>query len=230
MLRQAPNATVNIYRGFNVAAPYPALGQAPAVANVRGCLKHHLEAGRFGFQDGRIKWTHLLLLDPGVDVRSAYNSWTGPAEPTQHADTVILADCPNPGNCCAFYVVLVKRAGRGLGDDHLRVYLDRLQPRLAGCFTYCNACAISPASWTLTLGNDFINNHCSDCANLNGQSFQLDNQGDCLWVSAVFAGPCVTPSQWYLQRNSVGLWFPLRLASRLRRRKTNRRAFLPTTD
>jgi hypothetical protein len=122
MALKQTNVTVDIFRGFSVTRPYPMQGQTPAVSGVRGFLKHHLNAGRFGYQDPKVKWTHLLLLDPEVDVRSAYNSWTGGAEVTANADTILLRDCPIPGNCCAYYVVMVQRGGRGSGGDHLRVY------------------------------------------------------------------------------------------------------------
>jgi hypothetical protein len=206
-LPQNPNVTIDIYRGFNIASPYPILGQPPAVASVRGYLKHHLNAGRFGYQDPKIKWTHLLLLEPAVDIRSAYNSWTGPAEPTQNADTVILKDCPIPGNCCAFYVVMVQRASRGLGGDHLRVYLDRLQPRLGGCYVpsvqfNCGNCTTEPSSWTLTLGNDYSNNGCQQCTLLNNGVYTLNYlpagqhthgtevSNGCYWQSDLFGPIC----------------------------------------
>src|SRR5438876_665574 len=93
-----PNVAVDIFRGFNAASPYPLQGTRPDVAGVAGHLRHHLKAGRFGYQDPKIKWTHLLVLPPGTDVRSAYNSWTGPGEPTANADTVLVKDYPNVGN------------------------------------------------------------------------------------------------------------------------------------
>jgi hypothetical protein len=218
-LPQNPNVTVDIYRGFQIATPYPVQGQPAAVASVQGYLKHHLNAGRFGYQDPKVKWTHLLLLPPGTDIRSAYNSWTGPAEPTQNADTVVLRDCPIPGNCCAFYVVMVQRGGRGSGGDHLRVYLDRLQPRLGGCYApgtqfSCGACVTEPAAWTLTLGSDYADDGCDHCTLLNNGVYTLNYlpsgqpthgtevSNGCYWQSDLFGPICssmVYPGQVFWQ-------------------------------
>ena len=125
------NAVVDVYRGFNAANPYPGSGSTPAVEEARGHLKQHVRHGRFGSAVG-LKWTTVLYLPPGIDVRSAYdsqlNAWT-PA----NADTVVLADYPIPGWCTAFLVVLVQRLRRGTSAECLRVCLDRLQPRQGGC-------------------------------------------------------------------------------------------------
>lgn len=219
------NVTVDIYRGFTVAKPYPIQGLVPAVPRVRGFLKHHLNAGRFGYQDPNVKWTHLLLLDADVDVRSAYNSWTGGAEATGTADTILLRDCPIPGNCCAFYAVMVQRAGRGSDGDCLRVYLDRVQPRAGGCFepgvTFnCGACTVEPASWSLALGNDFANNGCSNCTILNNSPVILNYvpagqmthgvevSNGCYWQSDIVGAVCAPGSQAYWQlRYLTGITF-----------------------
>lgn len=215
-LPQAANVTVDIFRGFQAATPYPVQGQTPAVAAARGYLKTHLNAGRFGYQDPKVKWTHLLLLDADVDVRSGYNSWTGPDEATATADTVFLRDCPGPGNCCGFYVVMVQRAGRGTRGDHLRVYLDRLLPRTDGCFVpgvqfNCGNCSVEPASWTLTLGSDYANNGCSNCTLLNHGPFTLDYlpvgqpthgvelSNGCYWQSNVLGAICLPGTQAFWQ-------------------------------
>lgn len=224
-LNQASNATVDIFRGFSAASPYPLQGRSPDVPGVRGFLKQHLNAGRFGYQDPKVKWTHLLLLDPGIDVRSAYNSWTGPAEASANADTIVLRDCPIPGSCCAFYVVMVQRSGRGTRGDHLRVYLDRLQPRAGGCYETgivftCGACTIEPAAWNLALGNDYANNGCSNCTLLNASPIRLNYvppgqpthgveiSNGCYWQSDVIGAVCAPGSQAYWQlRYLTGITF-----------------------
>lgn len=225
MALKQTNVTVDIFRGFSATRPYPMRGQTAAVAGVRGFLKHHLNAGRFGYQDPKVKWTHLLLLDPDVDVRSAYNSWTGGAEPTANADTILLRDCPIPGNCCAYYVAMVQRGGRGSDGDHLRVYLDRLQPRSGGCFETgvvftCGACSAEPAAWSLAFGNDVVNNGCMNCAILNhtpvtlsyvpaGQpTHGVELSNGCYWQSDIIGAVCSPGSHAYWQlRYLTGITF-----------------------
>lgn len=124
-------ATVDIYRGFNANSPYPAAGTLPDVPGVSGHLKHHARQGRFGSASA-LKWTHVLYLPGGIDIRSAYNSQLDTWQ-SANADTVLLADYPIPGWCTAFLVVLVQRVHRGTPDDGLRVHLDRLQPRQGPC-------------------------------------------------------------------------------------------------
>lgn len=157
-----PNVTVDIYRTFLATQPYPLAGSKPDVPQVPGYLKQHVNNGKFGYQFPKLKWTTLLLLPPGTDIRSAYNSWTGPAEPTASGDTVIIRDYPIPGACTAFYVVLVQRWDRGTANDHYRVYLDRMQPRQGGCFV--------PGVATSCCGNQLPNTLHATLAGVNGCS------------------------------------------------------------
>jgi hypothetical protein len=208
MLNPTPNATVDIYRGVTLAAPYPFQMQQPAVSGVRGVLKHHLQNGRFGYNAANLHWTHLLLVEPETDIRSAYNSQLGTFT-AANADTVVLKDCPQgSGNCCAFMALMVQRARRGQADEHLRVYLDRFQPRLGSCYQKnCDQCKIAPYAWTLTLGNDFTNLGCINCARLNSGSYILSSTGgNCFWQSPTFPGPCATSAQWTLSYNGAGFW------------------------
>lgn len=218
-----PNVIFDIYRGFNAAHPFPLQGITPAAAGLLGHLRHHVEPGRFGFQDGKIKWTHLLELDSGVDIRSAYNSWTGPAETTSDADTVLIKDYPLVGRCTVFYVALVQRCRRGQSDEHLRVYLDRLQPRSTGCFDpsvqqSCGACTVMPVTWRLQTQGDYANNGCSNCASLNNGSWSLDYVSNCEWKSSEFAAICSSgpeqgPVHWHLYHSGLGWRLALANAS-----------------
>lgn len=189
------NVTLDIYRTFSAANPYPIQGTKAAAAGVSGRLRPHVQRGRFGFQDPKIKWTHLLELEAGVDIRSAYNSWTGPSEPSGNADTVLVKDYPIVGRCSAFYVVLVQRSGRGQADEHLSVYLDRLQPRMGGCFSAgvqenCGTCTLMPAAWQLQTGADYANQGCSNCASLNNGTWTLNHVATCEWRSDTFPAIC----------------------------------------
>src|SRR5262245_61557999 len=119
------NVTIDIYRTANPNAPY-VLGAAGPFG-VKGFLKPVVSSGRNGAA-AWLKWTHLLYLPPGTDVRDAYNSQLDPARNNTIADTVILKDSALPARKTAFYVVYVEVALRGTPFDHLRVYLDRFQP------------------------------------------------------------------------------------------------------
>lgn len=138
------NAVVDVYRGFNVTNPYPGSGATLAVRGARGHLKHHVRHGRFG-SAADLKWTTVLYLPPGSDVRSAYNSQLNAWTPA-NADTVVLADYPIAGWCTAFLVVLVQRLNRGTLAECQRVCLDRLKPRQGACF---RGCCPSPLPTTL---------------------------------------------------------------------------------
>jgi len=83
------NVTVDIYRTANPSSPYP--GGSPAVAGVKGFLQPAVTDGRFG-SASYLKWTHLLYLPAGTDVRDAYNSQLDPARNNTSADTLILPD------------------------------------------------------------------------------------------------------------------------------------------
>jgi hypothetical protein len=123
-LPSPPNVTVAVYRGSNAAAPYT-LG--PLVyASLQGQFLGDVQKGRFG-SASYIKWTRLLLVDAGKDIRDAYNTQLDPARNNALGDTVVLTG--SNGNKVAYYVVLVEQIGRGTGSDYLRVYLDRFQPQ-----------------------------------------------------------------------------------------------------
>ena len=130
-LPQAANVLVDIYRGFNALNPFPDNGAVAAVAGVPGYLKHHLKAGRFGYQALNLYWTHVLYVEDTVDVRDAYANQLGTEAPAA-ADTITLKDYPVAGFCTAFYVVLVQKRTHQLGVFQ-EVYLDRLRPRQGPC-------------------------------------------------------------------------------------------------
>ncbi|GIW79437.1 MAG: hypothetical protein KatS3mg105_1244 [Gemmatales bacterium] len=119
------NVRVDIYRTANPADPYH-LGPA-GPQGVPGYLKPRVATGRQGSASW-LRWTHVLYLNPNVDIRDAYNSQLDPARDDTIADTVIVADPADRSKRTAFYVVFVELALRGSGVDHLRVYLDRFQP------------------------------------------------------------------------------------------------------
>lgn len=119
------NVTVNIYRTANPSSPYT-LGTA-GPQGVRGFLRPALATGRYGSASW-LKWTHVLSLPPGTDVRDAYNSQLDPARDNTIADTIVLADSRTSTARTAFFVVFVEVALRGSPFQHLRVYLDRFQP------------------------------------------------------------------------------------------------------
>jgi hypothetical protein len=124
-LPQPANVSVDIFRTANPASPYP--GGSPAVAGVAGHLEAAATDGRFGTAL-YLKWTHVLYLSPGVDIRDAYNSQLDPARDNTLADTVIVADSAVGGRKTAYYVVFVEVIGRGTPRQHLRAYLDRFRP------------------------------------------------------------------------------------------------------
>ncbi len=128
MLLLPLNATLDVYRGFNAAAPYPS--GTPA-GTVRGYLRHHVRNGRMG-RNAPLRWTHVLYLPPDADVRSAFNAHLN-AWQSSNADTLLLADYPIPGWCTAFVAVLVQRLDRRGRSECLRVCLDRLRPQSGPC-------------------------------------------------------------------------------------------------
>lgn len=117
------NVVVDIYRGANPASPLPS-GTA-AVPQVPGNLTPRMTSGRYGSASW-LKWTHLLVLPAGTDVRDAYNSQLDPARNNNAADTVVMTD--SAGNRVPYYVVFVEEALRGTTLVQIRAYLDRFQP------------------------------------------------------------------------------------------------------
>jgi hypothetical protein len=122
-LTLAPNVTVGIYAGSNAAAPY-LLG--PLRSTVAGYLAPRVQDGRFGSATW-LKWTHWLLLNPGTDVRDAYNSQLDPARNNALGDTVVELDVGGVKKT-AWYVVFVELVAAGTSAAYLRCYLDRFQP------------------------------------------------------------------------------------------------------
>jgi len=120
-----PNVRVDIHRTANPASPY-SLGSLSA-ADVAGHLQPAASDGRHG-SALYLKWTHVLFLPPGTDVRDAYNSQLDPARNNAGADTVIVKDSAISGRKTAYYVVLVEVVARRQAEQHLRVYLDRFAP------------------------------------------------------------------------------------------------------
>ncbi|MFN4259768.1 MAG: hypothetical protein ACK4RK_10755 [Gemmataceae bacterium] len=118
-----PNVTARIFRNANPADPYP---PGTPAATAPGYLEPAMVAGRLGTAEW-LKWTHILYLEPTVDIRDAYNSQLDPARADTLADTVELLDSGGT-NKTAYYVVFVEQVQRGTPFSHLRVYLDRFAP------------------------------------------------------------------------------------------------------
>lgn len=118
------NVSVDIYQGANPANPVP--GGAPRVAGVPGHLRPDIYRGRHGSANW-LRWTHILILPPGTDVRDAYNSQLDPARNNSAADTIVVTD--SAGKKDPYFVVFVEEAFRGTSYVQLRVYLDRFQPQ-----------------------------------------------------------------------------------------------------
>jgi hypothetical protein len=118
------NVTVDIYQGANPSSPVP--GGAPRLSGVPGYLRPDVYRGRHGSASW-LRWTHILVLQSGTDVRDAYNSQLDPSRNNSAADTVVVKD--SNGNKVPYYVVFVEDAFRGTSYAQLRVYLDRFQPQ-----------------------------------------------------------------------------------------------------
>jgi hypothetical protein len=119
-----PNVTVDIYRNSNPNNPIP--GGVPAVAAVPGYIKPAMTTGRHGTAQW-LKWTHVVVLPPGTDIRDAYNTQLDPSRSNNSADTVILTD--SAGNKVPYYVVFAEDVFRGTPLAQVRAYLDRFQPQ-----------------------------------------------------------------------------------------------------
>ena len=117
------NVTVDIYRNADLTAPVPTGN--PAAAQVPGNIKPVMTSGRFG-SALYLKWTHLLILPSGIDIRDAYNSQLDPSRSNNAADTVVVTD--SQGNAVPYYVVFVEQAYRGTPMQQIKAYLDRFQP------------------------------------------------------------------------------------------------------
>jgi hypothetical protein len=95
---------------------------APDVAGVAGYLQAdyagRMEAG--AGEAAQYRFTHVLLVDAGADVRDSFWGWAANAT----ADTVYIPD----KNGTAFKVVHVEVVGRGSPAAARKVYLDRKLP------------------------------------------------------------------------------------------------------
>src|SRR5687767_2491304 len=108
----APNTTVDIYHAPN--AP-PADPNVPAVpCHLTPCFAKGNEAGTVGGH----KYTHLMLVDAGIDVRDQYSSDAALGEVVYVPDK----------NGTPFAVKMVTLAGRGGPHEHQRVWLARKEP------------------------------------------------------------------------------------------------------
>ncbi len=98
-------------------------GDPPDVAGVPCLLKPDFVAGQeHGERPGSapLTWTHVMLVNPTVDVRDGYLGGEG----TSAGDSVFI---PNQSGT-QFLVRFVERVNRNEASDHKRVYLDRQLP------------------------------------------------------------------------------------------------------
>lgn len=110
------NLTFDLYRGYTAANPYNPPNRPAASAGIQGILKHHVRCGRFGYRipgqnNAPIYWTTVLLIPIGQQIRDGYNSELNTFT-VSNGNTVMAYDYPNPGDCCAFNVVMVQRKAR----------------------------------------------------------------------------------------------------------------------
>jgi hypothetical protein len=112
-----PNTTCDVYRNGN---------SPPSDPDVAGVPGHLTPAFRAGMEMNEaavisaICYTHVLLVETATDIRDAYAGQRVYME----QDTVYVPDQDGT----AFRVMFVERVGRGLANDHKRVYLDRQAP------------------------------------------------------------------------------------------------------
>lgn len=101
--------------------------------------------------------------------------------------------------------MLVQHVNRG-GEDVLKVYLDRVQPRIGSCQpSYCSACpGGAPARWCLGVAG-ITSGGCGNCNNLNLPRWVLVNVGDCAWAAPQVSGILCANSgfPWYLLYDSA---------------------------
>ena len=74
-----PNLQFDVYAGYNAASPYPQDGIRPRNAlPLFGSLRHHVKAGRFGYQMPQpIFWMHNLYVPLGTNIQDAYKAQLG---------------------------------------------------------------------------------------------------------------------------------------------------------
>jgi hypothetical protein len=114
----APNTTCDIYR-VGVSPPL----SPPSVAGVPCFLKADWRGGQeAGDRTNSYvqTWTHIMLVDPSVDIRDSYIGQEGQSA----QDAVYIPD----QHGTRFFVVFVERVQRGSPHDHKRVFLDRQTP------------------------------------------------------------------------------------------------------
>jgi hypothetical protein len=111
-----PNTTCEIYRTGHAppAAPDVALRRCHLAAD----YERRMETGES--ETRTLRYTHVLLLDPGTDVRDGFSQF-GQAGTE---DSVYVPDRTGT----RFRVVLVEPQDLGLPTFHARVYLDRYAP------------------------------------------------------------------------------------------------------
>ncbi len=107
--------TCDIHRPFGVPTP--------AVTGLACRLKPDLAAGIARRTDAGLIWTHILDVQPGVDIRDGCSRAAG-------ADAISYADgdqifVPGGGSGASYVVVWVETVGLGTPLEHQRAYLLR---------------------------------------------------------------------------------------------------------
>jgi hypothetical protein len=108
----APNTTCDIYR--STGSPPAAPDVAGVAVYLAADYEQRLEGGES--EAGPRHYTHVLLCDPAVDVRDAFNAWS-----VGLGDKVYVPDQSGT----LWRVIFVERRARNTPQDHKRVYLDR---------------------------------------------------------------------------------------------------------
>ncbi len=94
----------------------------PDIAGAHGYLTPDFRGGQEGGDRGGATWTHIMLVEPDLDVRDGYYG-LGTFQPTS-ADTLYIPDKDGTG----LVVVFIERIQVGTANEHKRLYLDRLNP------------------------------------------------------------------------------------------------------
>ena len=114
----APNTTCDIYRAGVMPPMSP-----PSVAAVPCFLKCDWRGGQEAgdrTSSDACAWTHIMLVDAGVDIRDGYIG----NEAQAMQDTIYIPD----QHGTRFLVIFVERVQHGAPHEHKRVFLDRQLP------------------------------------------------------------------------------------------------------
>ena len=110
------NTLCDVFRAGTGPPAAPAIKAVPGF--VQGDWRGGQEAGDRNVN--ALAWTHVMLVDIGIDIRDAY---TGHCTAAMQ-DTIYIPD----ENGTGFVVVFIELLQRGTAHEHKRVFLDRKTP------------------------------------------------------------------------------------------------------